>query len=129
MTDEQTAREAAEVYADKLFPCTKPCDSYGICEGCYERELFDCGRGFGRREGLEEAAEIARKFAKDYREAYSEDLCPSSTNIEDIAPDDRTRVAFRMGRFILDNVTEQLPQAIRAAINKVGGATSEVGEP
>lgn len=37
-------------YADKLFPCEPPCDTYGICEGCSERTIFHAGYNFGVKE-------------------------------------------------------------------------------
>lgn len=39
----------AKNYADKLFPCEKPCDSYGVCEGCLDRIVFLAGYNFGYR--------------------------------------------------------------------------------
>jgi len=41
--------EEAKAFADKLFPCTKPCDSYGVCEGCTERIIFQAGYNMGYR--------------------------------------------------------------------------------
>lgn len=39
--------EDAKEYVTKLFPCEKPCDSYGICEGCYELRIFEAGYSMG----------------------------------------------------------------------------------
>lgn len=55
------------------------------------------------QQGREAACDEMAEYLKRYREAYAEDLAPGSLNIEDIDPDHRTRVAFRMGRFVLDN--------------------------
>lgn len=46
--DEKLSAEAA-IYADKLFKCEPPCDSYGICSNCSERNVFQAGYNFGRR--------------------------------------------------------------------------------
>lgn len=46
--DEPVSTEALK-FADKLFPCEKPCDSFGVCEGCCERNIFLAGYNFGYR--------------------------------------------------------------------------------
>lgn len=48
MSNEPVSQDAA-AYMDKLFPCEKPCDSFGICDGCYERVIFLAGYNFGYR--------------------------------------------------------------------------------
>jgi hypothetical protein len=50
-TNAPISKEAL-AYAEKLFPCTKSCDSYGICEGCCERNVFLAGYNFGHRAAL-----------------------------------------------------------------------------
>ena len=50
----------AQEYADKRWPCTKPCDSYGDCEKCGERTIFDTGIRFGVRIGRQSAIEDLR---------------------------------------------------------------------
>lgn len=107
---EQTARAAAEAYADKLFPCTKPCDKYGVCEGCCERLIFDAGREFGRREGrakgLEEAAGIAEQVAEDYP---TDIFTPLERNEKNVTTD---RISASMAR----HTSRRIAQAIRAAV-------------
>jgi hypothetical protein len=39
----------AEAYVQKLFPCTPPCDSWGVCDNCCEKTLFLAGYNFGFR--------------------------------------------------------------------------------
>lgn len=46
--DAPLSQEAQDLIA-KLFPCEKPCDSYGICEGCYEKIIFQAGYNLGYR--------------------------------------------------------------------------------
>jgi hypothetical protein len=46
--DEPVSSEALE-YMDKMFECEKPCDSYGICDNCYEQSIFLAGYNFGYR--------------------------------------------------------------------------------
>jgi len=48
--DEPISKEAQE-FADKIFPCQQPCDSYGICTECAERTCFLAGYNFGYRAG------------------------------------------------------------------------------
>lgn len=48
----------AQAYADKLWPCQPPCDSYGVCENCCERTLFHAGYNFGCRAQREKDAKI-----------------------------------------------------------------------
>lgn len=43
---------AAKAYMARMFPCTKPCDSMGVCEGCCENILFLAGYNFGYRADL-----------------------------------------------------------------------------
>jgi len=50
----------AQEYADKRWPCTKPCDSYGDCEKCGERTIFDTGIRFGVRIGRQSAIDALR---------------------------------------------------------------------
>ncbi len=33
----------SQAYADRLFPCEKPCSSWGVCDNCSERLLFRVG--------------------------------------------------------------------------------------
>lgn len=39
--------EKADDYTKKLFPCTPPCDAYGVCENCCEKTVFRVGYKFG----------------------------------------------------------------------------------
>lgn len=39
----------AQGFADRMFPCEKPCDSYSVCESCCERSIFEAGYNFGFR--------------------------------------------------------------------------------
>lgn len=40
---------AAVEFMDRIYPCTPPCDSFGICNGCHERSCFAVGYGFGSK--------------------------------------------------------------------------------
>jgi hypothetical protein len=54
MNENKPVSKGATEYADKLFPHTEPCDSWGICEGCFQRTIFLAGYNFGYRAGEEE---------------------------------------------------------------------------
>jgi len=61
--------EKAKIFADKLFPCEPPCDSYGVCSNCCERMTFEAGYEFGlkaEREKFLELLQITRKIRKHY---------------------------------------------------------------
>lgn len=60
--------EAALTYMAKMFPCTKPCDSYGVCEGCLDSSLFQAGYNFGYRADRENPSDVEVKLvSKDER--------------------------------------------------------------
>lgn len=46
---DQLITSEAWTYMKKLFPCEKPCDSFGICDACYERNIFLAGYNIGYR--------------------------------------------------------------------------------
>lgn len=65
----------AIAYMDKLFPCTKPCDSYGICDGCAERVCFEAGYNFGYRA----AKSLAMPGEPKQGCVHGELVCPECT--------------------------------------------------
>lgn len=50
--------EKAKIFADKLFPCEPPCDSYGVCSNCCERMTFEAGYEFGFKAEREKVREL-----------------------------------------------------------------------
>lgn len=73
---ELKSKEAVE-YAAKLFPCEKPCDSFGVCDGCCEAKCFWAGYNFGNKAALSEKdraieTEYIRGFndGKSYRKPF-----------------------------------------------------------
>lgn len=40
-TTKQRLNEKIKLYADKIFPCEQPCDSYGVCDNCsYNKRIL-----------------------------------------------------------------------------------------
>lgn len=66
MTNPKDRRERAlspeaQAYADKVFRCEQPCDSFGICTGCFERTCFVAGYQHGHRAGWDQGAQAERE--------------------------------------------------------------------
>jgi hypothetical protein len=51
MRKDEPLSPQAQRFADKMFECEKPCDSYGVCDPCIQRALFIAGYNFGYRAG------------------------------------------------------------------------------
>jgi hypothetical protein len=49
MNENEPVSSAAQEFADKMFVCDPPCDSYGCCTECCERNSFFAGYNFGYR--------------------------------------------------------------------------------
>ena len=60
MQNDAPVSSEATTYTNKLFPCTKPCDSFGVCDGCCERTIFLAGYNFGYRAAHPNDSKIAR---------------------------------------------------------------------
>jgi len=44
--------EEAKAFIEKVFPCEPPCDSYGVCDNCCEKVVFQAGYNIGYRAAL-----------------------------------------------------------------------------
>jgi len=75
--NEDLSKEALD-YCMKLFLCEKPCDSYGICEGCYERNIFLAGYNFGYRAAKTLSTLGEPKINSSYAQ-HSADECDDPT--------------------------------------------------
>lgn len=80
MTSDKELDLLAQKYADKLWPCEPPCDSYGVCENCIERSIFHSGYNFGARAGMRLQTERSIQIAEDHQFpdwVGSKDCCKS----------------------------------------------------
>lgn len=59
-----TRDEDAEQYIKKMFPCESPCDSFGICDSCTERNIFESGYNFGIKHARAQDAEWVKALEK-----------------------------------------------------------------
>jgi len=68
MAREFPLSEEAQEYADRMFKCEPPCDSYGVCDPCIERACFEAGYGFG----VLAERERSRRLYRGINEAYAD---------------------------------------------------------
>jgi hypothetical protein len=52
--------EKTKSFYEKVYPCTDPCDSYGVCEGCVEGSDFKCGYEQGSKDAIDEVFNLLR---------------------------------------------------------------------
>jgi len=99
MTDfEKRMREAAEEWADGNWVPPLGQTEFDVIENAFQS---------GARWAREETLEIALEYICEYRRAYDESIFPP-VDMEQFDPNVRTVVAGRMGRFLLDNIANDL---------------------
>lgn len=89
MTTPESERETpitkeAKDFADKMYPCEEPCDSYGACEGCCERLNFDCGYRFGYDARDAEVSRLTRQL-KVAKESLESAAAPTACDMHGIS--------------------------------------------
>ena len=54
MASNEPLSDKAKSFMTEMFKCEPPCDSFGVCEACIEKHLFQAGYNFGYRAHAEE---------------------------------------------------------------------------
>ena len=76
-----TLDKDAQAYVDRMFPCEKPCDSYGVCDNCIDRSLFQAGYNFAMHD-FDRVSKELEFYKSYYKQCSGEDLAYENKNLQ-----------------------------------------------